>query len=109
MEMTNHLITAPATAGSSSCHSASQRPGSWVSRWSGLVFGGGVMVASITLALSQHWLTVAELTPFLFPLLFLLPCMLMMLMCMKGHGQQAGGTQDSAGTTSPINTDATNR
>jgi hypothetical protein len=43
-------------------------------------------VGAIALALTQHWLAVAELGP----LLFLLPCALMMFMCMKGmnHGQQ---------------------
>jgi hypothetical protein len=106
METTNHLITTPAVAGSSSCHSASQGSGTWLGRRRGLVFGGGAIVAGTALALSQHWLTVAELTP----LLFLLPCAVMMLMCMKGmnHGQQTGGTQASAGTDTPISTDTRN-
>jgi hypothetical protein len=93
METTHHPITIPATVGSASCHSASQGSGSWLSRKRGLVFGGGALVAGTAVALSQHWLTAAELVP----LLYLLPCAAMMFMCMKGmnHGQQTGGTQDS--------------
>src|SRR5260221_14164683 len=105
METTNHLTTTPAAAGSSSCHSASQGSGSWLSRRRGLVFGGGAIVAGTAFALSQHWLTVAELTP----LLYLLPCALMMLMCMKGmnRGQQTGGAQVPADADTPIGNDAT--
>ena len=106
METTNHPITTPAAAGSSSCHSASQSSGSWLGRRRGLVFGGGAIVAGVALALSQHWLAVADLVP----LLFVLPCAAMMFMCMKGmnHGQQTGGTQVSAGTDTPISTDTRN-
>jgi len=37
-------------------------------------------VAGAALALSQHWLTVVDLVP----LLFVVPCAVMMFMCMKG-------------------------
>jgi Protein of unknown function (DUF2933) len=102
METTNRLITTPAAARSSSCHAAGQGLGSWLSRRRGLVFGGGVIVAATALALNQHWLTVAELTP----LLFVLPCAVMMLMCVKGmnHGKQTGAAQASAGAETPIST-----
>jgi DUF2933 family protein len=102
METTNRLLTSPATAGNSSCHYASQGPRSWLSRRRGLVFGGGAIVAGTVLALSQHWLNVAELTP----LLFLLPCAVMMFICMKGmnHGKQTGAAQGSAGADRPIST-----
>jgi hypothetical protein len=104
VETTNHLVATSAVTGSSSCHGGSQGSRSWLNRRRGLVFGGGASAAGVALALSQQWLTVAELTP----LLFLLPCAVMMLMCMKGmnHGQQTGGTQASAGTDTPIATDA---
>jgi hypothetical protein len=47
--------------------------------------------------LSQHWLTVADLVP----LLYVLPCAVMMFMCMKGsmnNGQQTDSTEASART-----------
>jgi hypothetical protein len=103
MEMTNPAIRTPAAAGSSSCHGANQGSGSWLSRRRGLVFGGGAIVAGTALALGQHWLTVAELAP----LLFTLPCAVMMFMCMK-HGQQTDGTQISAGVDTPVSTDTRN-
>jgi hypothetical protein len=103
METTNRLITTPAAAGNSSCHGASQGSGSWLSRRRGLVLGGGVIVAGAALGLSQHWLTVADLVP----LLFVLPCAVMMFMCMKGmnHGQQTSAAPASAGADTPISTD----
>jgi hypothetical protein len=106
VETTNRLITTPAAAGSSSCQGASQSSGSWLGRRRGLVFGGGAIAAGAALALSQHWLTVASLAP----LLFLLPCAVMMLMCMKGmnHGQQTGVAPASASADTPISTDARN-
>jgi hypothetical protein len=102
VETTNHLITAPATAGSSCCHSARQGSGSWLSRRRGLVFGGGAIVAGTALALNQHWLTVPELAP----LLFLLPCAVMMFMCMKGmnHRQQTSAVPASTSADTPIGT-----
>ena len=104
METTNHLITT--AAGSSSCHSTGQGSGSWLSRRRGLVFGGAAIVAGIVLALNQHWLAIAALTP----LLFLLPCAVMMFMCMKGmnHGQQTRAAPTSAGADTPISTDTRN-
>jgi hypothetical protein len=62
----------------------------WLSRRRGLIIAGAVTTAVAALALGQHWLTVAGLTP----LLFVLPCAAMMFMCMKGmnHGQQTKTT-----------------
>jgi len=110
METTNHLITIPAAAGSSSCHSASPGSGGWLRRRRGLIFGGAVIVAGAALALSQHWLTVGELTPLLFPALFLLPCAAMMYMCMKGmkHDQQTSAVPASASADTPTNSDSRN-
>jgi len=106
METTNQQITTPAASGSSSCHGTSQSSGSGLGRRRGLVLSGGAIVAGTALALSQHWLTVAQLTP----LLFLLPCAAMMFMCMKGmnHGQQTGGPQASASADTPISADTRN-
>jgi hypothetical protein len=102
METKNHLITTPATAGSSSCHSARQGSGSWLSRRRGLVFGGGAIVAGTAVALSQHWLTVPEVAP----LLLLLPCAVMMFVCMKGmnHSPPTSADPASAGTDTPMST-----
>ena len=105
METTNRLVATPAAAGSSSCHGASQGSGSWFGRRRGLILGGGAIVAGVALALSQHWLTAGELTP----LLFLLPCAVMMFMCIKGmnHGQQTSAVPAPNGADTPVSTDAT--
>src|SRR5260370_41074295 len=99
METTNHLVTTPATTGSSSCHGGGRDSGGWLSHWRGLVFGGGAVVAALALAVNPHWLTAADLPP----LLFLLPCALMMLHCMKGikPRQQQSGAQASPNTDKP--------
>lgn len=88
------IATSPATGGSS-CHGGGQSPGNWFARRRGLILAG-VAAAGIAVGLSQHWLTVVELTP----LLFLLPCLVMMFMCMKGmkHGQQASAPTASVST-----------
>jgi len=93
METTNDLVTTPATAGSSSCHGVSRASGGWLSGRRGLIFGGGAVVVAVALALGQHWLSIAALPL----LLFLVPCAVMMLMCMKGmnHGGQTDGAQAS--------------
>ena len=75
---------------------AAQRSPSCHSGKSGVSFLGGrrgmaliavAVIALLALALNQHWLLAAQLVP----LLFLLPCMAMMFMCMKGHGRQQNG------------------
>ena len=107
METTNLLITTPPAAENSSCHSATHGAGGWLSRRRPLVFAGGAIVAGAALALSQHWLTVVDLVP----LLFVVPCAVMMFMCMKGgmnQDQQRGSTQASARPGMPIGTDTRN-
>ena len=104
METTNHLVTTPVTTESSSSHGDGRDSGGWLSNWRSLVFGGGAIVTALALALNQHWLAIADLPP----LLFLLPCALMMLHCMKGmnHGQQTAGAQASTNADKPTSTDA---
>ena len=99
METANGLITTPAVAGGASCHTASHGSGNWLGRRRGLVFGGSAIVAVVALALNQRWLTVAELTP----LLYLLPCTVMMFMCMKGmnHGQQTSAAPAPTSADTP--------
>ena len=103
METTNHLVKTSPAAGTS-CHSASHGGGSWLGRRRTLVLFGGAIVAGAAFALSQHWLTVANLIQ----LLFVLPCAVMMFMCMKGgmnQSQQTDSTQPSSraetGTSKP--------
>ena len=55
-----------------------------------LMLAGAVAVAVVALALSQNWLSVANLVP----LLFVLPCVAMMFMCAKGH--HGAHTDDNA-------------
>lgn len=84
METTDIQVTAPA-AGGSSRHGAGQGTHGWLGGQRGLVIAAVVAAAAIALAVGQHWLTAADLVP----LLFVLPCAVMMFMCMKGnHGQQ---------------------
>ena len=82
------IATSPASDGSS-CRSAGQSSGNWFARRRGLILAGAA-AAGIAIGLSQHWLTIVELTP----LLFLLPCLAMMFMCMKGmnHGRQTSAS-----------------
>ena len=105
METTNDLITTPATAGSSSCHGGSRASVGWLSGRRGLIFGAGAIVVVVALGLAQHWLSAAALTL----LLFLVPCAVMMFMCMRGmnHGQQTGEAQASINSDKSTGTGAT--
>jgi len=90
MEIANGPAAAPAGSGSS-CHAAKQGspPGRFGRR--GVVIATALAAGGAVLAVWQHWLTLAELTP----LLFTLPCAVMMFMCMKGmnHGQSGDAAQ----------------
>ena len=68
----------------------------WHDRRRGLVIAGAATAGVAALALSQHWLAAADLLP----LLYVLPCAAMMLMCMKGSGN---GRQATAATAAPPN------
>ena len=94
MDTTNYTVPTASKTGGSSCHGGNNASGSWFSRRRGLVLGGGAIAAVLALAVSRHWLAAAELLP----LLYLAPCALMMLMCMKGmnHGTQSGGSQTAS-------------
>jgi hypothetical protein len=78
----------------------------WLRRWYGLVIAGAVTVGVVALALSQHWLAVADLAP----LLFILPCAVMMFICMKGmnHGQQNDSAQAADRNETSTATDTQN-
>ena len=64
----------------------------------------GLAVGALTaLALGESWVTITGLLP----LLYILPCAAMMLMCMKGmnHGQKAGnGDSASQAPAAPPST-----
>jgi len=49
--------------------------------WGGVAMATAVVVAAIAIAIGQHWLTFASILP----LLYVLPCAAMMLMCMRRH------------------------
>jgi hypothetical protein len=78
----------------------------WLRRWYGLVIAGAVTAGVVALALSQHWLAVADLAP----LLFILPCAVMMFICMKGmnHGQQNDSAQAADRNETSTATDTQN-
>jgi hypothetical protein len=68
----------------------------------GVVIAVAVTAAATALALGQHWFLVANLPP----LLFILPCFVMMLMCMKGmsRGQRTDTPQTPARIEAPTTT-----
>ena len=90
MEIANGPATAPAGSGSS-CHAAKQGSPSRRLRSRGLIIAAALTAGVVVLAVWQRWLTLAELTP----LLFAVPCAVMMFMCMKGmnHGQSGDAAQ----------------
>ena len=86
-------------AGGSFCHSAGQAPAGWLSGRRSFVVGVAAAAAAIALALSQHWLAIADLVP----LLAVLPCTVMMFHCMKGmnRGQQTDTVRASLSNEAP--------
>ena len=95
MGTTNRQLTTPA-AGGSFCHGAGQASPGWLSGRRSFVVGVAAAAAAIALALSQHWLAIADLVP----LLAVLPCAVMMFHCMKGmnRGQQTDTAEASLQT-----------
>ncbi|KSV64877.1 hypothetical protein N185_34385 [Sinorhizobium sp. GW3] len=79
METKNSLTTSPKACGSS-CQGGKGFSGALFSTRNVII--GVVAIAGLGLALGQNWLTFAAIAP----LLFVVPCMGMMYMCMKGHG-----------------------
>lgn len=102
MESTNGLITTAPATGAPSRRGATQSD--WLGGRRGWVVAAVVFAAVTGLVLSQHWLGIADLVP----LLFVLPCMAMMFMCMKGmnHGRQGDSTSvpGSSGDGAPTAT-----
>jgi hypothetical protein len=94
VETTNQLVPVAPSTGTSLR--------GWVGRRRGLIFGGGAVVVLVALALSQQWLTLAGLLPFL----FVLPCALMMFMCMNHH-QRTDGSQTSVNPDASTHTGGT--
>jgi hypothetical protein len=104
METTNTQVTTHA-AGGSSCYSTGQGTRGWLGGRGGLVIAGIVAAAATALALGQHWLAAADLVP----LLFVLPCAVMMFMCVKGnHGRQTNAPPASSQGGTPSITDTRN-
>ncbi|MBN9563495.1 MAG: DUF2933 domain-containing protein [Alphaproteobacteria bacterium] len=81
--------------------SASSGGSGWLAKRRGLIIAGLFIVAAAAFAVSQNWIAFATLLP----LLFVLPCAAMMVMCMKGmgNGQQPNANQDqSAGSSDSL-------
>jgi hypothetical protein len=78
----------------------------WFDGRRGLVIALAVAAAAVAIAAGQHWLAVADLVP----LLFVLPCAVMMFTCMKGmnRGEQIGATPATAPTDTPTAIDTRN-
>lgn len=102
MASTNDLATTPAITVSPSVPVGGWDFGAWRRRRPSVIFAVSAVVAVVVLALAQQWLAVAQLTP----LLFLLPCALMMFMCMKGHGRRPDSTPGAAISDRPSGTGA---
>ena len=95
MVTTNSHVSAP-TADISSGYSVVQGSPGWLTSRRGLVVGAAIAAATTALALGQHWLAVADLVP----LLFVLPCAVMMFHCMKGmKGMMREAQTDGAQTS----------
>ena len=105
MKTTNDRAVAPANDSFSPYVVRGGSP-SWLRRWRGLVIAGAVIAGVVALALSRHWLAVADLAP----LLFILPCAVMMFICMKSmnHGQQNDAAQASDRNETSTGTDTQN-
>jgi hypothetical protein len=103
METKNHLISPSATTGSASCHGSSQGSGNWFSRRRGLVLGVGAVLIGVAVALNQHWVALAALAP----LLFVLPCAVMLIVCMKAMGH--GPNDDAHAAKVPVGPDTTQK
>jgi predicted signal transduction protein with EAL and GGDEF domain len=84
MVTTNGQVSASAADSSSRYNIVQGSPG-WLSGRRRLVVGAAIATATTALALGQHWLAVADLVP----LLFVLPCAVMMFHCMKGMKREA--------------------
>ena len=78
----------------------------WLSGRRGLIIVAMVIGAAVALTVGQHWLAIADLVP----LLFVLPCAMMMLKCMRGTnpGPQIGATPASAPSDTPTAIDIRN-
>jgi hypothetical protein len=93
MGTANRQMTTPAARGTGQAS-----PG-WLSGRGRLVVAVAAAAAAIALALSQHWLAIADLVP----LLAVLPCTVMMFLCVKGmnRGQQTDTAQASLRNEAP--------
>jgi hypothetical protein len=88
-------------SGGASCHIGGHGSRRWFGQSRSLVIATAIAAVALAgaLALSEHSLAVTNLLP----LLYVLPCAAMMLMCMKGmhHGRQSGTTETSSQNEAP--------
>jgi hypothetical protein len=100
MDIANRPAAAPAEGGSS-CHAATQGSSSRRLRSRGLVIAAALAAGAVALAVWQRWLTLAELAP----LLFTLPCAVMMFMCMKGMRHESSDATQAPASRKTTPTD----
>jgi hypothetical protein len=103
METNNQLIAASATNVNASCHGSNQDSGNRFSRRPRLVLGVSAVIIGIAVVLNQHWFALSALAP----LLFVLPCAVMLTVCMKGMAH--GPNDDAHAAKAPVGPDTTQK
>jgi hypothetical protein len=84
-------------AGCPMCHSSGSLSPAWLQKRRGWIIAGGAAVAGMGVALGEGWVTIAGLAP----ILYSLPCAVMMLFCMKGMSRGMQTTQEQSQTPVP--------
>jgi hypothetical protein len=88
-------VAALSGAGTSAYDGVDKQARVWLPRLTGFAIGAATTVAAVAtaLALRWHWIALGDLVP----VLYVLPCALMMLRCTKGvgRGQQAARRPES--------------
>lgn len=105
---TPHPVLSPATAEkpvepagkSAGCGMCGPGPLSrgWVAKRRSWIVLGALAVAGTGVALGEGWVTVAALAP----ILYILPCAVMMLFCMKGINRGTQAQQEQAAPPVPL-------
>jgi anti-sigma-K factor RskA len=97
METTNRAGAVVTESRNNSDHRQNLRE--WLMSWRGFAIAGAAAAAAIVLTLSQQWLSARDLLP----LVYLLPCAVMMAMCARGmsqcDSQSSGSGKTQAGNT----------
>jgi hypothetical protein len=99
---TAHAAPAPVPAekavGCPMCHSSGSLAPGWLAKRRGWLMLSGAAVAGTGVALGEGWVTIAGLAP----ILYSLPCALMMVFCMRGMSRGMQTQDQSQNQASPI-------